>query len=387
MSSRCSAKWLGGLSLVVALGCGQAETSPMRNGSNGSSAGGAGGSAQNGEAGGNPASDAGTSGVGTGGGGVPGIGGNGGEVAGGGGTVGGGGASTAQECSLEATQAPATVELFVNRAGSMMAAFNENLDRWNAVRNVLVGEMGLVAAYQAQLRFGLALYSGAEVGAELETACPQLFTTPFDLNNYTAIHDTLMANEATGQNALGDALLAELERLQAVQNAARKVIVLVGVGDPDTCIDPDSNGQMEPKEYALSAAQMVWDAGISIHAINVTSESLDGQFMQDFAVAGAGGDPAATYYDGSDLTKLTAALQEIFDSLIPCDFQLSAAISDLGAAQGNVMLNGQPVTYQDGNGYVLLDPRTLRLQGLACDAIKAPNAALQVSFPCNVITQ
>jgi hypothetical protein len=320
---------------------------------------------------------------------MPSVGGGGdsGEVAGSGGTVDGSGGSTAQACLLNATKVPVTVELFVNRAGSMMATFNENLDRWNAVRSVLVGEMGLVAAYQAQLRFGLALYSGAEVGAELETACPQLFTTPFDLNNYTAIRDLLMANEATGQNALGDALLAELDRLETVQDSARKVIVLIGVGDPDTCIDPDSNGQMEPKEYALSAAQMVWDAGISIYAINVTSEIQDGQFMQDFAVVSAGGNPAATYYDGSDLIKLTAALQEIFDGLVSCDFQLSAAISDFGANQGNVAVNGQPVTYQDGNGYVLLEPNTLRLQGTACDAIKAADTALQVSFPCSAITQ
>jgi hypothetical protein len=69
-----------------------------------------------------------------------------------------------------------------------------------------------------------------------------------------------------------------------------------------------------------------------------------------------------------------------------CTFAISGSVDANQAAEGTVLLDGQPLTFDDPNGWSLVDDKTMKLNGTACDTfLDDPTVTLTAQFPCGVI--
>jgi hypothetical protein len=292
-----------------------------------------------------------------------------------------------QEDVMIATVTP-TVELLIDRSGSMNANFGAGTDRWNTIRNVLVNSTdGVVKQMESKVRFGLTLYTGYMTEADTAATCPNLVEQPIGLNNFMPIQTTFMANEIFGQASTPSAegIAAATAKLEVYPEMGPKVLVFATDGDPDTCVDPDSNGQEGPRMGSEMAVQAAWTKGISTYVIAVGDDIQGLQHMTNLAKIGQGGDPAATYFQASDPAALVSAFNTIVRGLISCDFSLNGTVLEQNAASGMVLIDGLAVPYGDPNGWVLVGESTVRLQGTACDTLKIQVTNVDINFPCGTV--
>jgi hypothetical protein len=292
-----------------------------------------------------------------------------------------------QEDVVIATVTP-TVELLIDRSGSMNENFGAGMDRWNTIRNVLVNSTdGVVMQMESKVRFGLTLYTGYMTDTDTAATCPNLVEQPIALNNFMPIQTTFMANEIFGQASTPSAegIAAATAKLEAYTEMGPKVLVFATDGDPDTCIDPDSNGEEGPRMGSEMAVQAAWTKGIATYVIAVGDDIQGLQHMTNLARIGQGGDPAATYFQASDPAALVGAFNTIVRGLISCDFSLNGTVLESNAASGTVSIDGTPLAYGDPNGWVLVGESTVRLQGTACDTLKISVTNVDINFPCGTV--
>jgi hypothetical protein len=282
-----------------------------------------------------------------------------------------------------------TVELLIDRSGSMNANFGAGVDRWNTIRNVLVNPTdGVVKQMESKVRFGLTLYTGYMTEADTAATCPNLVEQPIGLNNYMPIQTTFMANEIFGQASTPSAegITAATAKLEVYPEMGPKVLVFATDGDPDTCADPDSNGMEGPRLGSEMAVQAAWTKGIATYVIAVGDDIQGLQHMTNLAKIGQGGDPAATYFQASNPAALVSAFNTIVRGLISCDFNLNGTVLEQNAASGEVRIDGLTVPYGDPNGWILVGESTVRLQGTACDTLKIQVSNVDIDFPCGTVT-
>lgn len=282
-----------------------------------------------------------------------------------------------------------TVELLIDRSGSMNAAFGAGVDRWNTIRNVLVNSTdGVVKQMESKVRFGLTLYTGYMTEADTAATCPNLVEQPIGLNNFMPIQTTFMANEIFGQASTPSAegIAAATAKLEVYPEMGPKVLVFATDGDPDTCADPDSNGMEGPRMGSEAAVQAAWTKGIATYVIAVGDDIQGLQHMTNLAKIGQGGDPAATYFQASNPDALVSAFNTIVRGLISCDFNLNGTVLEQNAASGEVRIDGLTVPYNDPNGWILVGESTVRLQGTACDTLKIQVSNVDIDFPCGTVT-
>jgi len=379
---------LGTVTLLLA--CSSAEqnsTSNMTNTSGGSSTGtggtagaSAGGSMSSGSTsvsnGGDTSSAAGTISAGGAEGGETGIGGD----AGAGGEPSFGGApdlNPGNPCAqnqLEFTPVKPIVELLVSRANRMSAEFG-NSTLWEMVKGVLVDT---VSAWQADVRFGLSLYSNPD-----PLSCPNLISTPFDFNNYPAIYDAFAATEPMGESPLGDSIVAATARLEAFQGAGLKVIIILADDNPDSCADPESDGTEDAQDLAVEAVRAARDKGIVTRVVMLDAfSSLD--FVQALTNAGAETLPA-TYHNVYTPAELTTAYQEILTDITTCEFQLNGTVLPDQAHTGLVTIGEQQVPYAL-NTWQLVNGNIVRLMGPTCEMLKSSIGPFNIAFPCGAVT-
>lgn len=339
----------------------------------------------------------GSGGVGSGMSGVGGVDNPGGTGAGTGGTSGagaGGGDGGGSECPdarVRASRVTPTVMLLIDQSSSMETDFGGTGSRWDVLRDFLLEEPnGLIADLQSQVRFGLAMYSATSGGSDPLPIgeCPMITSVPPALDNYTAISDIYRNADVIEDTPTGDSIDAVINSLEISTNPDIMndpiVLILATDGEPDRCeeLDPQ-NGQQE----AIAAATRAYEMGVRTFIISVGDEVSD-QHQQDMANAGLGvqpGEPDAEYWEVGDDASLRAALNEIVGSQLGCEVQLSGSVASGDACEGTVTLNGQALGCGDENGWELTTPRTIRLLGSACDALKAgEDVLLDVSFPCSV---
>ncbi|HEX2882140.1 MAG TPA: hypothetical protein VHO25_21620 [Polyangiaceae bacterium] len=235
----------------------------------------------------------------------------------------------------------ANVELVIPNSGSMRREF-EGQDYWTVVRDTLVEPtQGVLPQVQSQVRLGLTLYGNPngisivpDVGPDGSIipnpgwidggACPDVVSVPIGEDSYQSIHDALSTAEgdAFGHSPMAEGLTAAIDKLDALQVAGPKVIVLTATGDPDSCADPDSNGQEGPRQAALAIVEAALAKGIVTYVISLDTVQSDGAtFMQQLAEAGSLG-AEVPFYDATDTAALRAAYGNIFQSLArPCEEQ------------------------------------------------------------------
>jgi hypothetical protein len=293
---------------------------------------------------------------------------------------------------VQTTRTTPTVMLIVDQSSSMEENF-DNGTRWDVLRDFLLEQpTGLIADLQAQVNFGLAMYSarsddnGQPAQGEV---CPIVTTVVPAANNYAAIEQAYRAAEPIDDTPTGDsidAVLGDLGISDPDDQANPMVFVLATDGEPDRCeeLDPQ-NGQAE----AIAAVERAYSYGIRTFVISVGEGELSAQHKQDIANAGLGrmpGDPDAEYWVAGNDQSLRAALTSIVGGQLGCEITLNGRVEGGDPCLGSVALNGRQLECGDENGWELVDPEHIRLLGSACDQLKSDDDVfLDVSFPCEVL--
>jgi hypothetical protein len=295
---------------------------------------------------------------------------------------------------VTATPTTPTVELLLDQSSSMNDPYGGGLNRWQALREALIGSTGVVKALESKVVFGATLYSnrshsenGRQVGNE---PCPTLTSRPRALNNFPAIEQLLGASpiEDTPTPDSIDAVRMSFATNPPAQGSP-PIIVLATDGLPDTCADADPPGSRQGAANAQSvaAAQAAYAAGIKLFFLFVGDDAA-GTHPQEMANAGAGLDPAtgqAPFYVATNPAELTAAFNTIIGGVLSCDLELNGQVDPADAPSGNVIVNGMNLTY--GTDWTLdPDGRTIHLLGNACTMLKDTAAStVDATFPCGSV--
>jgi hypothetical protein len=299
---------------------------------------------------------------------------------------GGGGSSTGGSTgcidfnvSLE-KQTP-TVLLLIDQSDSMRQPFG-NGNRWGVLHQALMNmQQGIVNRLQAEVRFGLALYSGVD-----NMPCPAITDVAPALNNYAAINGAYPApmSAVLDNTPTGESLEIASQTLQDFNEPGQKVIVLATDGDPDSCAEPDSNGTQPPRNLSLQAAEAAFEAGVFTFVISVGNDATEAH-LQELANVGQGyprNDNQQRFYLANDQAQLADAFNTIINGVRSCVFPLNGTVMDGAEDDGTVTLDGMLLNRDDPNGWRLSSPTTIELQGNACETIKMGDHDLSVRFPC-----
>jgi hypothetical protein len=278
-----------------------------------------------------------------------------------------------------------TVLLLVDQSGSMDAKFGTS-DRWQTLRTALMEPaVGIVNTLQAQVRFGLSLYSGRDGAAP----CPALTNVAPALNNFMPIDMAYPSPTSAiiDDTPTGESLTAAAKILQAVTEPGPKVIVLATDGEPDSCATPDPQTP-EAKELAVKAAQDAFAAGVFTFYISVGSE-VSAAHATEMANVGQGyprADKMKRFYLANDQAALAAAFATIVDGVRTCSFQLNGTVKAGGEVNGLVTVDGANIPLNDPNGWRLSSPTTVELVGTTCEKVKDKNDhKVAAKFPCGAI--
>jgi von Willebrand factor type A domain len=325
-------------------------------------------------------------------------------VSGSGGSGGGGG--NGGQCAGVTVQFKAvipTVAILVDQSGSMDAEFDDNdpqtdpnPNRWVALRaNLLDPVNGIIKKLESTVRFGLATYSWDEKSG---LVCPQLpVNIDPKLNNYDAIAAEYNKANPVDNTPTAESLVAIHDQLKAFTEEGPKVIILATDGNPDTCADPDSNGQEGPRTGSVNAVKAAFGDDIRTFAVGIDflEEPNGEQHLQDLAAAGQGVDPVPPlpgaggpqlYFNATDKAQLQQAFNDIINEVArECVFDLDATITTEAAPKGTVTIDGTEVPYNNPNGWALNDSDTIEFVGASCQKIKDGATEVQASFPCGTI--
>ena len=256
--------------------------------------------------------------------------------------------------------------------------------RWSLVGDALFDPVnGVVKRFEASVRFGIAFFTS------FRGNCPILNQVQAQTRNYEALNRLYRSLSPSGDTPTGDALQSVVSDLEKTPSLGPRSILLVTDGNPDTCL------QMNPDEgqpEAVAAAQRSHEAGIDLYVLGI-SNGIAGQNLQQLANAGLGRpidlvwgvDPgAAQPFQASDnVLGLTVQLSELLNRIPLCEVRLQRDVQLAEASSGQVLLDGQRLSYGAADGYVLRDPRHLAVVGKACDAIKAGKRQLSVRISCD----
>lgn len=296
-----------------------------------------------------------------------------------------------ESVSLTLDELRPAVTLLVDQSGSMRSRYptrESEQTRWQVVGQALLDPMaGVVPSLQQSIQFGLVFYTSHN--GFTGGACPIFNEVRSATGNYEAIrvlYDSLYPDDDT---PTGAAVQKVTHDIQMADRHGPEVILLVTDGDPDTCAQPDpQDGQAE----AISAVAAAHAAGIDFYVLGVSSDISDDK-LQQLANAGQGkaidarwgvdADAAQPFQASASVAGLTAQLRDILARVPLCQVALDRDVGVDELRAGNVVLDGQPLSYGSVDGFVLEDPRHLQIQGKACDTLRAAGKRLSVRISCD----
>jgi hypothetical protein len=281
------------------------------------------------------------------------------------------------------------VWLLLDRSGSM-ADYLGTTSRWDALGAVLLGapgdvaDRGVVGAFEERVAFGAVFYTtgSAATGCVLD-----LESVALAANNYVDIRQRYRKLAPTGGTPTADSVAATVAVAASSDlTGGPKLLVLATDGAPGACA-PRTDAATTAVEKEVAAA---FSKGIRTFAISIAT-ATDIPHMQRVANIGVGlaadVTTPAPLYTAASQAELGAAFTTIL-SEVPrsCVFSLNGRVKSENADEGSVVLDGQPLTHGDPDGWVLRQPDQVELVGAACDRIRAGEDALDISFPCAVFT-
>lgn len=314
--------------------------------------------------------------------------------------AGGDGDGLCADQTVTARQITPNVLLIIDQSGSMNDEFEPMTSRWNVLRDFLLGNPGgLIADLQSQVRFGLALYSAhnqSEPGGNGDQdaplgECPLVEMVAPAIDNYQTIADTYSMAEPIMDTPTGDSIDKiiddlGLDQVRPDMQEDPYVFILATDGNPDRCEKLQGHDAVSEQE-TIDAVTRAYGLGVRTFIISVGEGQISMRHQQDVANAGLGrgqGDPDAEFWVAGDDQSLRTALTDIVHGQLSCEVTLNGAVPGDGC-DGTVRLNNEVLGCNDANGWKLVDPTHIRLQGAACDDLKKDaGVLLQVSFPCGV---
>lgn len=293
----------------------------------------------------------------------------------------GDGENNCAETEVQFTQQIPTVQLLVDRSGSMTEDFGDFGNRWDALETVLFdAQGGLATQLDGHVRFGLTTYT-SENGWEGGT-CPMLDQVDPTLNNADAMHDLYVSLSPVSDTPTGESIVQVAQELADSDEVGPKVIIVVTDGEPDTCDEPNpQNGQ----DMTVEAAELAHGLGVKTFVVSVGTDVSAGH-LQDLANAGQGvgeGDPDAAYFVGTDTGELVSSFESIVDEVRDCRLDLDGQLYDGLQTECEVLVNGQPVAYDDADGWKTNSSTQIELVGQACEDIQGGDVDISVSCSCD----
>jgi Mg-chelatase subunit ChlD len=295
---------------------------------------------------------------------------------------------TCQAADVAAARVIPNVMLVIDQSGSMTQGFGDAGTRWDVLRDFLLRPDGLIAMFENQVKFGLAMYTALEEGPRgtAPPPCPMVTSVVPRLMNYSDISMAYREAGPLGETPTGDAIDAIVDSLpmaQLDQNEGPTVLILATDGEPDRCeqLNPQQ-GQAE----AIAAVMRAFSMGIRTFIISVGDEVSE-QHQQDVANAGLGRPMTdkTQYWQAGDDASLRQALTDIIGAQVSCDVTLQGSVQSGDPCLGTVELNSQKLGCKDKDGWELIDPKHIRLLGKACSDFKTvSNAQVHARFPCDV---
>lgn len=282
------------------------------------------------------------------------------------------------------------VMLLVDTSASMIIPDISGQTRWEAIEQALFGPEGMVPKLEAEMRFGLTLYASAKPPGTpaAEQECPFLQEAPLALDNAATLEELFGATSPRGTTPTGASLDKTWRALAALPEeefAGPRIILLATDGEPTLCGATDQ--QEAARQLSATAVEDAFASGVTTFVVAVGNE-LGEDHLRELANLGQGF-PAADLLDRSyralDVTALADAFRAISMRARSCVFELDGVVPAGEGASGTVLLDGAPLGYEDPDGWVLLGPSRLGLQGTACEAIREGAGSLDIRFPCGTV--
>ncbi|AKT37783.1 vWA domain-containing protein [Chondromyces crocatus] len=280
-------------------------------------------------------------------------------------------------------QVTPTVMLLIDQSGSMNDNFGGDGSRWNVLYDALMNtQNGVVSTLSDEIRFGLALYTSRD-GFQGGT-CPMITQVDAALGNYESIRQRYQNARPDDETPTGESIDKIVDYLKTVDEAGPRMILLATDGMPDTCAVPNpQNGEPE----AIAAARRAHGEGIKTVVLSVGPD-VALNHLQDMANAGAGiqnGQASAPYYQALNQTSLIDAFKQIIGGVRACVFTLDGVVTTDDPAQGEVLLDGERLTYNDPDGWRLNNASELELVGNACRRVQEDAQSIKITFPCGTV--
>ncbi|UJR86333.1 vWA domain-containing protein [Sandaracinus amylolyticus] len=285
---------------------------------------------------------------------------------------------------VSTTRVIPTVVVVVDQSGSMTENFG-GTDRWNALRNALLDDDGLIKEFENSVRFGIALYTGLDDDPSVPVECPHISSITPAMMNFDAIREMYADERPLQETPTGDALDAILDDLLAIPDPDPDptIFILATDGEPDTCEVPNpQNGQAE----ALAAVRRGYRSGIRTFLLSVGREISEAH-MQDMANAGIGRDSGdAPYWVAGDDVGLRTALRSIIAGEVSCTLELAGRIDPAQACEGSVVEMTGRGELECNTDWRAVDETHIEILGDACEEfLTSRGATIDAQFPCNVI--
>jgi hypothetical protein len=260
------------------------------------------------------------------------------------------------------------------------------MGRWNAVRNALIDpQMGVVPQLQHLVQFGLvvfgtngtcpipeghtpvrpALNNLAPVTMNLPMVQPGMFTPTGPALDWVYEH---MIEEASPDVELGP-----------------QIVILATDGEPNSCDGGGGGRRGANYQPSVNAVRNGTALGVTTYVISLADAT--GAFhdhLQELANLGnPGANGMAKLYEPSSPAELSQDIQTLVGGAIGCDIALTGSLQSGLECQGKVTVNGAAVPCNDANGFTVVDPRHIRLQGNSCRALMDRSAVVEAKFPCS----
>ena len=307
-------------------------------------------------------------------------------------TTGDGGGGPDADCpnvEFTATRITPTIQLLIDKSGSMDDDFGGGYTKYEAMREALVGTNGVVVQYQAAAYFGATLYQ------QSSGTCPLLLPGPGGtgraLNNLNPIRNLIDGNGPGGGTPTGPSINATYQDMVANPPPpdSPPILVLSTDGDPFMCPDNDQSTLTQARNLSIQRAQEAFAAGIRVYVLGLGVSAQTNAHLQQVANAGVGQDPVtgtAPYFPADNPAALAMAFDTIIGGVLSCELMLDGDITPSQAANGIVRLNGMLLMY--GTDWELVGTNIIRLLGAACQTLQgSTNPTVTAEFPCGAVIE
>lgn len=293
-----------------------------------------------------------------------------------------------------ALRKPTTVWLVVDASYAMGDTDDANLGvgvtGWQALRRLLVGEDGLIPAFEEAVKFGIVFHAWSATSCPVQrTVAPVLDNAdriasmypaepltqesgPVTYRGLAEVHDWLASNESEREGQQ----IVVIAKTPFLELACNQDVPPEGAPIGPA---PDELGRMLTRDNLNDLV----DLGVTAFVLRIPLRTvLDDAFDRELASIGGTGHP----YAPKNAAALRTDFQGILRDSVSCEITLNGRVPTGDECLGTVEVDGVEVPCDAKDGFRLKDPSTLEFVGSACENLRDhPAAKVEANFPCGVI--